>query len=46
MTKCRPDLKSAHAMCAATSDDEHAVSMLAMGPRRPNVKPIRPLATL
>ena len=39
-------LKSAQAMCAATSDDEQAVSTLATGPRSPKVKPMRPLATL
>ena len=33
-------------MCAATNEDEQAVSTLATGPCSPNVKPMRPLATL
>lgn len=33
-------------MCAATSDAEHAVSTLAVGPRRPKAYASRPLATL
>ena len=33
-------------MCAATSEDEHAVSTLATGPCSPKEKPMRPLAAL
>ena len=38
--------KAAHAMWAATSDAEHAVSTLAAGPFKPYTKLRRPLATL
>ena len=38
-------LKPRQARWAATSDAEHAVSTLAVGPRRPKAYAMRPLAT-
>jgi hypothetical protein len=38
--------KQAKAICVATKDEEHAVSMAAEGPWRPNTKLTRPAATL
>lgn len=35
LSASQPHLKPRQAMCAATSDAEHAVSTLAVGPRRP-----------
>ncbi len=41
-----PDRSAEQARWTATSDDEHAVSMLIAGPSRPNVYAIRPEARL
>ncbi|CAM5275816.1 hypothetical protein SGRI78S_06541 [Streptomyces griseus subsp. griseus] len=40
-----PDLRACAARCMATSDDEHAVSIVTAGPSRPSAYAIRPEAT-